>query len=129
MKFLGTIFLITIISQQTFAPFIMFGVYYVNQKTIIEKYCINKNTPSKHCNGKCYLNRKIKQYEQGETQKNESNNVGSNINIKLDTFIFNNYTEKEKLTDIIDNTFSSFQKPIYHSPFLAGIFHPPSTIG
>ena len=29
--------------------------FYANQKEITEKYCVNKDKPQLHCNGKCHL--------------------------------------------------------------------------
>ena len=43
------------------------GVYYHLNKTYIAKQlCINKNNPSLHCNGHCYLSKQLKKAEEGE---------------------------------------------------------------
>ncbi len=34
--------------------------YQLNITTIIEKYCVNKERPQLHCNGKCYLMSQMK---------------------------------------------------------------------
>jgi hypothetical protein len=40
--------------------------FYLNQETITAKFCVNKNKPQLHCNGKCFLAKKIKEQEQKE---------------------------------------------------------------
>lgn len=54
------------------------GWYQLNQKHITAQYCINKNKPKLHCNGRCYLMKQLKKTEQNE-QKNTSNSKYENI--------------------------------------------------
>lgn len=43
------------------------GVYYhINKAYIAQKLCENKNNPSIHCNGHCYLTKQLKKAEEGE---------------------------------------------------------------
>ncbi|MGY4386135.1 hypothetical protein ACVWYN_003185 [Pedobacter sp. UYP24] len=91
----------------------------VNQKYIASELCINKDKPQMHCNGKCYLMKKLKQAQDKE-QKQERQSQQSQL---PDVFIempvsFNRYA------------FAEFK---LHVPFSTGmvksiknsIFHPP----
>ena len=49
------------------------GVYYhINKEYITKQLCINKNNPSLHCNGHCYLSKQLKKAEEGEKQSTQS---------------------------------------------------------
>lgn len=128
MKFLATIFLMTLIVLQTFAPFVMFAVFFANQKAITEKYCINKNKPMLYCNGKCYLSKKMKQLEQEPMQGNEQNKEYS-INIKLDPFTVNYLFAYQNAPVTIKNNYAHLQITMPQSSFVSGVFHPPCFIG
>jgi hypothetical protein len=41
----------------------------INQVRIIKLYCINKNKPRLHCDGKCYLAQQLKRIEAQQLQK------------------------------------------------------------
>ena len=124
MKFFATISLLALILAHTFAPYIVQSLFYKNQKAIAEKYCINKNKPKLHCNGKCYLAKKIKVLNESETSNN-SNNQEININIKIEPFTF-------QTVGINCTSFSSNKKEFFFyqgdslaAAFITGIFRPP----
>ena len=35
------------------------GWYELNKRSITEQYCVNKNKPQMHCNGKCHLKKQL----------------------------------------------------------------------
>jgi hypothetical protein len=47
---------------------ILFAGYSLNRNFITEKYCVNKNKPSLHCNGKCHLAKVLKDEERKDSQ-------------------------------------------------------------
>ena len=49
--------------------------YRYNKDVVTAKYCINKNKPALHCNGKCFLFKKLKQAE--EKGRGSDENVSS----------------------------------------------------
>lgn len=50
--------------------FFVFAGFEMNQSYIAKELCINRDKPQLHCNGKCYLMRKLKQAQDKE-QKQE----------------------------------------------------------
>lgn len=91
------------------APIIFFS-YEFNKAYIIENYCINKNRPQLHCDGKCYLAQKLKTAQEKEenqskmtvyklwlevfhqaTDLSDTQPVKFAINQKLNYFYSNNY--------------------------------------
>lgn len=71
---LGLIIIIFIgILTQTFNKVAIFSVYLLNKEFITAKYCENKNKPKMHCNGKCHLNKQLKEQDKHENSaKNNS---------------------------------------------------------
>ena len=77
MKYkLTAILLIIAIISSTFSRFFIYAGFEMNRNYIASKLCENRDKPWLHCNGKCYLRKKIKQAEEKqnsaerESQKN-----------------------------------------------------------
>ena len=67
------------------------SIFYANQQSLTEKYCINKSKPKLHCNGKCYLQKKLNKLNQTDTKENKNHEL-INITLKFDPFVlFPNY--------------------------------------
>ncbi len=61
---LTAILLIISIISCSFSRFFIYAGYQVNKAYIASKLCENRNRPWLHCNGKCYLIKKIRQAEE-----------------------------------------------------------------
>jgi hypothetical protein len=48
---------------------IVYASYQLNKSYITEVYCVNKNKPWMHCNGHCFLMKKLRQAEEKEKQQ------------------------------------------------------------
>jgi len=77
MKYkITAVLLIIVIVSSSFSRFFIFAGFELNKSYIATKLCENRNRPWMHCNGKCYLMKKIKQAEdkqnnaERESQKN-----------------------------------------------------------
>jgi len=68
--------LIVCIMSSGFSRFFVYAGFELNRNYIATKLCENRNKPWLHCNGHCYLMKKLKQAEdkqaanERETQKN-----------------------------------------------------------
>lgn len=125
-SFLG-ITLLTIISLHLFSPILVYSLYYANRKAITEKYCINKAKPKLHCNGKCYLSKKLNQLNQTDNSRgNQKEEV--NITIKLDPFTVQIINFKQVSPVAKNINFGVYQNPIFIFSFTKGVFRPPCTI-
>lgn len=92
-------FLLTTMQQTSF-----YLLYKLNEKSITEKYCVNKSVKNTHCNGSCHLNKTIINAE-----KENGNNPFSTLNIKIkDVEIF--FTSLNKLQEIQTTLFSNFNQ-------------------
>lgn len=102
-----------------FANAFVFAGFEMNQKYIAAELCVNKDKPQLHCNGKCYLMKKLKQAEDKEQkQERQSQKVQIQDALIVKPLVFKQY---------------SFAEIHFHVPFSTGmpqsilnsIFHPP----
>ena len=55
--------------------FIMYAGFKLNQAYIVSVLCENRDKPVMKCEGKCYLNKKIKQAEEKENNQNKNSQM------------------------------------------------------
>jgi hypothetical protein len=94
----------------------------INQKQIIELFCINKSKPELKCDGKCYLKSTLKNVDDTEDNKNT---IPSNNKNNVEEILF---FEKHNSNIFLQFIFVRFFI-IYSSQLLAAfepnIFQPP----
>lgn len=117
LKILSTIFLFTTILIQTFSSYIIQADFYMNQSYIAKTLCVNKDKPMMHCNGKCYLAKKLNQQDQ---QAPAAKNLKFDIQpffvpnaFKLTTI---NLSEKINYYTVNDFTIATLPHVIFHPP-------------
>jgi len=114
--------LFSLLSANCSNLFVFMG-FEVNQKYIAAELCENRDKPQMHCNGKCYLMKKLKQAQDKE-QKQERQSQKTQIQDALivKPLVFKQY---------------SLAEIKFHIPFSTGIpqsiknsiFHPPQGKG
>jgi hypothetical protein len=113
--------LVLLICVQSFYQAGLVSWFYANQSSIAIAHCVNLNKPQLHCDGKCFLSKKLKEAEKENAAGQSSNNNHS----ELQVFVL----EKQEAS------FSAFAPLIIHFPHhisfyqrIAGsdIFHPPA---
>jgi hypothetical protein len=104
-----------------FANLFVFAGFELNQKYIAAELCVNKNRPEMHCNGKCYLMKKLKQAEDKE-QKQERQSQKTQIQ---DALVVTSPAFKQyALAEIKFHIPSSMGMP---QSIRNSIFHPPQS--
>ena len=71
------ILLIVFTLSANFSQLFIFAGFEMNKTTIASTLCENRSKPWMHCNGKCYLMKKIKQAE--EKEKSEERQTGKSL--------------------------------------------------
>lgn len=122
MKFLQASILLLLLSVQTFYQAGLVGWFYANQDSIARAHCVNKNRPQMHCDGKCYLAKKLKQAEQQEANSPSGNN--GNEKSDLTVFVAHKY-QFHFLEPDADPVRHGFREIHYLSPGTQNIYHPP----
>ena len=91
----------------------------LNENYIVSKLCINRDKPQMHCNGKCYLMRKLKQAEQKEKNKEHENQRSMyQIGVVVEKLSFNPYMIR------VEKVYQS-ELPFRLPAYAADIFQPP----
>ena len=100
----------------------VFAGFEMNKSYIAHELCVNRNKPQLHCNGNCYLMRKLRQAQEKEQkQEHQFQKIQLQQPVVTLPFIFQQY---------------SFQAVHLHIPYTTGmpvsavsaIFQPPRTV-
>jgi len=76
-----SIVLLFAFASQCFSQWGVLAGYELNKSYIAKVLCINRDKPAMHCDGKCYLKKKMQQDQQ--RKDGENGNVGNKIDILL----------------------------------------------
>lgn len=72
MKKLLSVFLVVIIISQTLISVGVVLHYQANKAYISQQLCENRNNPTAHCKGHCYLSKQLKKAEEGEQKQSRN---------------------------------------------------------
>lgn len=115
----AVILLINMLLAQFSSVFIYAG-FELNQQYIASTLCENRDKPEMHCNGKCYLTKKLKQAEEKEKrQERETQKKSAN-----DTFFLRS-TALLVFPDYFLRKVFSMERPFDLPESIAEILHPP----
>lgn len=119
-KITAFILIITLLTAN-FSRLFIYAGFAVNKKFIASTLCENRDKPQLHCNGKCYLMKKIKLAE--EKEKNQERRSLSNT--FQEAPLFSEFVLSSPVSDISRVSFPEpATKPISSSDF---VFQPPRT--
>lgn len=100
--------------------------YELRKEFIIDNFCVNKDRPELHCDGKCYLATRLAAVQKQEQQQAERNFMFKLLeNITDCQTFFASFSAPDCVAD--ERAMSSFQyvSPFFHKAALSGVFHPP----
>lgn len=72
LKKIVAIWVLIAVLLQTFSAAIAVSEYLANKKFITEQLCENRSRPQLHCNGKCYLKKKLANEGEGQNSGKRS---------------------------------------------------------
>ncbi|WP_207420466.1 hypothetical protein [Desertivirga brevis] len=117
-KLTAFILILTLLSAN-FSRFFIYAGFAANKHLIASALCENRDKPQLHCNGKCYLMKKIKLAE--EKEKNQERRAQSNTFHEVSSFP--EYTISVPVSFVsISSFFEPESKPFNSS---RAIFQPP----
>lgn len=115
---------LSLVVKSFVVPFICLD-YELRKDFIIKNYCVNKNRPELHCDGKCFLAKKIKAQTDKEEQAALQNFIYKLLEINSfegqSTFDFANVVEIKDFS--VRNYILSEMTTL---DFTSSIFHPPA---
>jgi len=120
LRVFATIFLTFSIFIQTFSTYIIKADFYLNRSYIAKNLCVNRDNPQMHCNGKCYLAKRIREQEnpdrQSPTSKNDRFDVAPFF-VPKPFKIEYTFSDRKSLFIIMnDGSLSTFHRSIFHPP-------------
>lgn len=101
--------------------------FYKNQVELAEQYCENKAKPEMHCNGKCYLAKKLQKLEQEKEEKKPVPRIPYKLKSTECVFSDLNYysaSTSSYLSPISQTQFFKYAVQVTTS-HISGVFHPP----
>lgn len=122
MRKIVALFVLVLILLQSFSKMGVYLSFKINQIYIANTLCINKAKPQLHCNGKCYLAKKLRQAEQQEQKQQAFSLKLPDVHLccqQLHAFCFSRLAALSPQSPLPPYTW------VAPSPSLIGIFHPP----
>src|SRR5690606_18525904 len=105
---------------QCFSTLTLIAGFELNRSYIAQNLCVNRDKPSMHCNGKCFLEKELHKDQQRKNQ--ESENGGNRLVLSLfspnETLVFNTELESSPFT------FDGVRSRYYAAPHF-NFFRPP----
>jgi hypothetical protein len=112
------LFVFTLIS---FKQVTLFATYLMNQKSITEKFCVNKDKPIMQCKGKCHLKDAL---VQSESKDNTPINLEQNFLIQvffedIEVMLKRFMNLSNNFLNFDDNFIASFSNQVFRPPTLS----------
>jgi GMP synthase PP-ATPase subunit len=124
-RWLAILLLAALISSNFSRVFVYAG-FEANQNYIAKVLCVNKERPLMHCNGHCYLMKKLKEITEKEKKQEEK----ENLNRVFTSFFqepFQMIFTEPRIFQLQQLTFPAY-KYRYSSNFTDTIFRPPKSV-
>ena len=120
IRLFGIVSLICVLIVQSASTSLTLINFELNRETITQLFCINKQAPEKHCEGKCYLEKQIKADEDSHSEDPQTRAEFLSLVFTLDSFPSASFTTfitqiKHRFSYIIP-FFTSAVIPIFHPP-------------
>jgi hypothetical protein len=116
-----SLFLLLALMGSNLSNLLVYAGFEVNQKFIAKKLCVNRERPAMHCNGRCYLVRKLKAADENE-KKEKDNSTRLEVNFFQPSFQFE-FKQKYKEAESVTHPFAYHRD--YNHPCLQTVYLPP----
>mgnify|MGYP006951073511 CR=1 FL=1 len=101
---------------------VIYSGYKMNKEYITSVFCINKEHPELHCDGQCFLAKKLKELEGKNKQAQENLKRVAEAEPRFQTVVLNHHLPYFIITS--ENLY--IEKPV--KDLSISIFHPPKTV-
>ena len=105
---------------------IFFVNYELRKDYIIKNYCVNKNRPEMHCDGKCYLAKQLHKVAEDKATKEAERQEQSFKKLLEETFNHENFVFSQTFESVILTIQNNFSyKTSHYFMLITSLFHPP----
>jgi hypothetical protein len=120
MKLISVTILLICLIAATFSQWLLIACFDLNETYIAKELCVNRNNPSAHCNGHCYLNNQLNNEEKSSNPLN--NSLKEKFEIQL--FCIEVSNDINAVSSYLTSIYSDFQD-FSQQEFSHRAFHPP----
>lgn len=121
-RIVAILLLITVISSN-FSRFYVYAGFELNKAYIAKELCENRSRPAMHCNGKCYLMKKLRAAEEKEKEQ-ESKGNSNRLEISFFQEPFNLSFGQPAIAGC-NSSHVPFYSYLYTSQHIDSVFRPP----
>jgi hypothetical protein len=122
MQKLNSILLAGIILLASMSNAVVYFAFKINQAGIAEVFCINKDKPSLHCDGKCYLHDRLAE----SNDKNNQSSPFTHFEETLRITFFHQWPETLAFFSFTEKKCPGFEySGLLSQPYLKSFLHPP----
>jgi hypothetical protein len=126
IKKIGVVLVVSLLVVKSLVAPILFVKYEFTKEFIIQNYCINKDKPELHCDGKCYLAKQLKAVEEREGKEAQSEFLSYLLSFQV---VLNSsasmFDEMPEVLIIRAFELSSYHNPFHSQSLAIEVFHPP----
>lgn len=116
----GIFSLIAVLLVQMLSTSLIVTSFALNQETITDMFCVNKENPEMHCDGHCFLEKQIKadqkSHENAPKTAPEFISLIFTLSENIEYSLIPNFTKVVHQFSYILRTYSQFATAIYHPP-------------
>ena len=120
VKNVSVILLSFVLLASTFDQVVIQGVFRINRDYIARTLCVNKDKPVLHCNGMCFMARKLREQEKQEQQapnlKREKFDIDASVMLKRYDLPLLFPHAKPLFYTQDDAVPSALLRPVFHPP-------------
>lgn len=120
MKFTCCFILFCCVFAATFSKWLVIASFEMNEKYIASVLCVNRNNPSKHCNGHCFLKKQLDKDENPGAANDGSTKTETELQLFLEDFTDTDFA----LTAFTPKNYNLFKAGTLQGHSQA-FFHPP----
>ncbi len=117
------LFLVVLILLQTFSRELLVLDYQVHKERVTKLFCVNKDKPALHCNGKCHLAKQLRKTSDSESK---APTVGfGKVKYEVVAPILYQIAAMQRLK-LVPVPYASATSVRYTFTPIHGVFHPPA---
>ena len=106
-----------------FSRLSVYAGFELNHEYISSRLCENRDKPWLHCNGKCYLIKKLREAEENENNKTAKSNL-SRLEVSFFQRLFTLQFQPQAILTDQNASFANYTF-LYSSQYINSIFRPP----
>ncbi|OIN59070.1 hypothetical protein [Arsenicibacter rosenii] len=125
-RYIALFLLVTLCAKVLIVPCILLD-FELRKAYIVSNFCENKNRPELHCDGKCYLAKRLRAAQEREEQSKTEEVVNRLLKaVYYQDIVLRYVASTAPLTTFINQHVLTFLYIVTRPGYLSGVFRPPA---